>query len=111
LDSLLANTAVAVTYSSTVFLDCLRHGIPIISFDWHDFAYKSLIEEHNVFHFARDLADLESLAIQIGRNSALAVNRDGQVAWQRRLGPRFHRGVVERLVSAAEQCRDLGAKR
>ena len=61
LDSILANTAVAVTYSSTVFLDCLRLGIPIVSFGWHDFAYKSLIEQHEVFHFARDLADLESL--------------------------------------------------
>jgi hypothetical protein len=75
LDSVLANTAVAVTYSSTVFLDCLRHGIPIISFDWHDFAYKSLIEQHNVFHFARGLADLESL-VERALNAELPVSKD-----------------------------------
>jgi hypothetical protein len=75
LDSVLANTAVAVTYSSTVFLDCLRHGIPIISFDWHDFAYKSLIEQHKVFYFARDLADLESLA-ERALNGELPVSKD-----------------------------------
>lgn len=64
LDQILDKTAVAVTYSSTVFLDCLHRGIPIVSFDWHDFAYKSLIEHHRVFHFAKDLADLERMVGQ-----------------------------------------------
>jgi hypothetical protein len=64
IDAILANAAVAVTYSSTVFLDCLRRGIPIVSFDWHDFAYKSLIERHGVFHFAKSLADLERLVAE-----------------------------------------------
>ena len=75
MDFVLANTAVAVTYSSTVFLDCLRRGIPIISFGWHDFAYKSLIEQHNVFHFARDLADLENL-VEKALNGELPVSKD-----------------------------------
>ncbi|HEX6881455.1 MAG TPA: hypothetical protein VF135_13880 [Terriglobales bacterium] len=57
----LAQAAVAVTYSSTVFLDCLRLGIPIISFDWHDFAYKELVSRHKVFHFAKSLEELEWL--------------------------------------------------
>lgn len=75
LESILATTSVAVTYSSTVFLDCLRLSIPIVSFDWHDFAYKSLIEQHGVFHFARDLADLERL---VGRalQGELSVSND-----------------------------------
>jgi len=61
LDDLLGRSAVAVTYSSTVFLDCLRHRVPIVSFAWHDFSYKQQIKEHGVFHFAEDLADLTRL--------------------------------------------------
>lgn len=61
LENVLLESAVAVTYASTVFLDCLRLGIPIISFAWHDFSYKALIERHGVFHFARDFADLDRL--------------------------------------------------
>jgi hypothetical protein len=75
LEGILKNTAVAVTYSSTVFLECLRLGIPIISFHWHDFAYKSLIEQHGVFHFAKDLADLERLVAE-GVAGRLKANSD-----------------------------------
>jgi len=88
LDTILANTAVAVTYSSTVFLDCLRRGIPIVSFDWHDFAYKSLIERHGVFHFAEDLADLERL-IGEGLAGRLAAKSD----YERFLAPTAQQDV------------------
>jgi hypothetical protein len=74
LDAVLVSTAVAVTYSSTVFLDCLRLGIPIVSFDWHDFAYKSLVEQHGVFHFAHDLAELESLVERATRGALSGSN-------------------------------------
>jgi hypothetical protein len=77
LDTILENTAVAVTYSSTVFLDCLRRRIPIVSFDWHDFAYKSLIEQHGVFHFAKSLAELEQL-VSDGVAGRLAANFDNE---------------------------------
>ena len=58
----LARAAAVLTYWSTVFLDCVRDQIPIISFGWHDFSFKPGIERNGVFHFARDLADLERLA-------------------------------------------------
>jgi hypothetical protein len=61
LDDVLRRAAVAVTYSSTVFLDCLRHRVPIVSFDWHDFSYRKQIERWGVFHFSRDLAHLGRL--------------------------------------------------
>jgi hypothetical protein len=61
LHSVLSRAAVAVTYSSTVFLDCIKLGIPIVSFDWHHFSYKRQIEEYGVFHFARSLAHLREL--------------------------------------------------
>ena len=47
-----------MTFSSTVFLDCLRHGVPIVSFDWHDFSYRNQIERWGAFRFARDLSHL-----------------------------------------------------
>ena len=58
LDDVLSRATVAVTFSSTVFLDCLRHGVPIVSFDWHDFSYRNQIERWGAFRFARDLSHL-----------------------------------------------------
>lgn len=58
LDDVLARAAVAVTNFSTVFQDCLRHGVPVVSLDWHDFASKSLMTGNNVFVFAKSLAEL-----------------------------------------------------
>lgn len=61
LDALLERSAVAVMYSSTVFLDCLRYRVPIVSFAWHDFSYKEQIEEYSVFYFARHLEEFREL--------------------------------------------------
>jgi hypothetical protein len=61
LDDVLGRAAVAVTFSSTVFLDCLRHRVPILSFAWHDFSYRRQIEQWGVFRFAHDLVDLKLL--------------------------------------------------
>jgi hypothetical protein len=61
LHSVLSRAAVAVTYSSTVFLDCIKQSIPIVSFDWHHFSYKRQIEKYGVYHFARSLAHLRQL--------------------------------------------------
>lgn len=61
LDLLVRESAVAVTYNSTVFLDCLRENIPLVSFGWHDFSYKKQIENLNIVHFAKSLEVLRSL--------------------------------------------------
>jgi len=61
LEQAIRGSAVVMLHSSTVFLDCLRCKIPIVSFDWHHFAYKRGIETHRVFSFARDLSHLEEL--------------------------------------------------
>jgi hypothetical protein len=61
LDDVLSRATVAVTFSSTVFLDCLRHGVPILSFDWHEFSYRNQIERSGAFRFARDLSHLRML--------------------------------------------------
>jgi hypothetical protein len=64
LQSVLVRAAVAVTYYSTVFLDCIRQRVPIVSLDWHHFSYKRQIEEHDVFHFAKSLAHLQQLVTE-----------------------------------------------
>ena len=61
LEEAVRNACVAVTYCSTVFLDCLRAGVPIVSFGWHDFSFKQKIGDRRVFHYAQSLAKLEAL--------------------------------------------------
>ncbi len=60
-EEVLARSCVAVLYFSTMFLDCLRHGIPIVSFAWHWFPYKRQFEAAGIFNFAADLRDLDQL--------------------------------------------------
>lgn len=76
LDALLGRAAVAVTYCSTVFLDCLRHHVPIVSFGWHDFSYKRQIEAWGVFHFAEDLAGLSRLLARSIQGDLPAYSQD-----------------------------------
>lgn len=60
-EEVLARSCVAVLHFSTMFLDCLRHGIPIVTLGWHWFPNQRQFEEEGIFNFARDLADLEQL--------------------------------------------------
>jgi hypothetical protein len=69
LHSVLSRAAVAVTYSSTAFLDCIKLGVPIVGFDWHHFSYKRQIKEYGVFHFAQSLAHLRELLTEALRGS------------------------------------------
>lgn len=61
LDDAIRKSAVALLYFSTVFLDCLRLGVPIVSPGWHDFAFKNMAHKHGIFQFANDLRHLEKL--------------------------------------------------
>ncbi|MGB6700494.1 MAG: hypothetical protein WBE80_17810 [Methylocella sp.] len=61
LDPILERSAIAVTFASTAFLDCLRHRVPVVSFRWHDFSFRRQLEEHGVFHFAESLAELRQI--------------------------------------------------
>lgn len=80
LEDALARSCVAVLYFSTMFLDCLRHGIPIISFDWHWFPNKRHYEQEGIFKFANSLAHLEEL-IREGVAGLLRSRRDGLEAF------------------------------
>ncbi len=73
-ENVLARSRVAVLYFSTMFLDCLRHGIPVVSFGWHWFPNKRHFE--GIFNFAADLRDLEKL-IRDGIDGKLPSRRAG----------------------------------
>jgi hypothetical protein len=60
-EDVLQRSCVAVLYFSTMFLDCLRHGVPMVSLGWHWFPNKKHFEEAGVFNFASDLRNLEQL--------------------------------------------------
>lgn len=75
-EGFLERSCVAVLYFSTMFLDCLRHGIPIISFGWHWFPNRRQFEEEGIFNFASDLKNLEELIAQ-GAAGKLNVRRTG----------------------------------
>lgn len=76
LEELLRRSAVAVLHASTVFLECVRLHVPIVSPGWQDFSYKRLIREHGVFHFACDLNDLERLVGKALRGEIPAFDSD-----------------------------------
>jgi len=72
----LSRSCVAALYSSTMFLDCLRHGIPIVSFGWHWFPNQKQYEQEEIFNSARDLAHYEELLAR-GIDGNLPVRRSG----------------------------------
>jgi len=76
LEDLLRRTSVAVTYYSTVFLDCVRLGVPVVSFGWHDFSFRKLMERYQVFHFAHDFHDLGRVVSMGARGELSATNAD-----------------------------------
>jgi hypothetical protein len=64
LDELLEEAVATVTFGSTVFLDCIKNDVPIISFDWHNFGFKEKIKSHHVFNFAKSLDDFIRIITQ-----------------------------------------------
>lgn len=75
-EEVLRRSCVAVLYFSTMFLDCLRYEIPIVSFGWHWFPNRRQFEEEGIFNFAGDLQDLESLVTR-GLQGELPFRRGG----------------------------------
>lgn len=74
LDEAIGNSAVVLLYFSTIFLDCLKIGVPVVSPDWHHFAFKDMVRRHGVFQFAHDLKDLRRLLAD-GLSHGLPVNK------------------------------------
>jgi hypothetical protein len=75
-DGIFARASVAVLHFSTMFLDCLRHAVPIVSFGWHWFPNRGQYEQEGIFHLAKDLTEFEGLVRQ-GLEGNLPVRRAG----------------------------------
>ena len=101
-EEVVARSCVAVLYFSTMFLDCLRHGIPIVSFGWHWFPNKRRFEEERIFNFASNLQDLEAL-IRQGVEGTLPLRRAGLEQFLTQTEPgdvsKFFREIWERRSS------------
>ena len=117
-EQILARCCVAVLFFSTMFVDCLRHRIPIISFEWHWFPYKADFEKEKIFNFAADLQHFEAL-IKSGIEGDLPVRRFGleeflaptsaaevsrflEEIWNARKAPEHGKGDGSRLKANAQ---------
>lgn len=97
LEQAIRGSAVAMLHSSTVFLDCLRYKVPIVSFDWHHFAYKRGIETQRVFSFARDLSHLEELLM-----AGLKGELEASLEYQNFLAPTSEHEIRQVFNAAAK---------
>ncbi len=67
LEPLLADTDVAIMFSSTVFLNCLASGIPVISLGWYPFMWRRELEAEGLVHYADDPEEVLALVSDLGR--------------------------------------------
>jgi len=58
LELCLRETDLAIMIYSTVFLDCLRYGIPVVSLGWYPTVWREPLERAGVVTFARSLKDV-----------------------------------------------------
>lgn len=61
LDDVIRSAALVVLYHSTVFLNCIAADVPVVSFGWHEFPFKSHYEQLGIFNFAASLEELSTL--------------------------------------------------
>jgi hypothetical protein len=79
LDRLVDESCAVVTYYSTVFLDCVRRGVPLISFGWHHFSYKPNIEPLGVYHFAKTFDHCRALICEAAAGRLRPYTGDARV--------------------------------
>lgn len=102
LDEVLSGAAVAVTFFSTVFQDCLRHNVPIISLDWHDFASKAQMAEQGAFTFAKTLAHMKELVLD-GVTGRLSGSATVIAPFLDETSEETLRSTIRNLLSASEK--------
>jgi hypothetical protein len=61
IEATLDGARMVITYSSTIFMECLQRSIPMISLGWHPFRFKSGFQRAGVFMFADSLRELSRL--------------------------------------------------
>lgn len=63
LDEVLGRTRVAVTVSSTVLLECLRHGIPVVSLDFFPVAWRGMLSREGALALGSSSQEAAALAL------------------------------------------------
>src|SRR5262249_48025480 len=61
LEQVLAKTDVALMFSSTVFLDCVARGIPVVSLGWYPGQWRQALERTRAIQFARSIEQAVTL--------------------------------------------------
>lgn len=61
LEAVLQKASAVVMFDSTVFLDCLKYNIPMISFNWYTAAFKQKLDHYDLFFNADNLQNLQEL--------------------------------------------------
>lgn len=69
LKPVLRETDVAIMFFSTVFLNCLASGIPVVSLGWYPFMWREALEREGVIHFADSIEEAFQLVRELGRQS------------------------------------------
>ena len=61
LDSVLQETDLALMFFSTVFLNCIASGIPVIGLGWYPHIWRKPLEKSGVIHFADSIPEVMRL--------------------------------------------------
>jgi hypothetical protein len=65
LASVLQETDLAVMFFSTVFLNCVAGGIPVIGLGWYPHIWQKPLEQSGMVHFAASVGEVVALADQL----------------------------------------------
>lgn len=57
LERVLARTDVGLVFFSTVFLNCIASGIPVVSLGWYPLVWRGRLERKNLIHFVDSLEE------------------------------------------------------
>lgn len=58
LDTVLDKTDVALMIFSTVFLNCVARGIPVVGLGWYDFFWRGRMQDAGLIHYENSIADV-----------------------------------------------------
>ncbi len=57
LDSIMDETDIALMFFSTVYLNCMARGIPVVSLGWNPFFWREQFEREGLVQFARSIEE------------------------------------------------------
>jgi len=69
LEPVLRETDVAIMFFSTVFLNCIASGIPVVSLGWYPFMWREALEREGLIHFADSLDEAWELVLGLSSQS------------------------------------------